>query len=230
MKKRIVSIIVASFLVLTFAASAFASTATVERTVNFRSAPSTGSNVYQTLKKGTRVEVLEDLNRYWVKASVNGKVGYVSKNYISSFAAPTSSSPLNSPSAPSSDKPSAKAEKIIQHAKNLIGVTKYKYGANQAPTLMDCSAFVKYVFGKEGISLKWGTKYLKDAGKYVAKNNLQPGDLVLFRVGSSSSIGHVGIYIGDDKMIHNSSSGNVNVSSITSGYWGSRYVTARRVL
>lgn len=230
MKKRFVSMILASLLFLTFAASAFASTATVERSVNFRSAPSTSSKVYQTLKKGTKIEVLQDLNRYWVKASVNGKVGYVSKNYISSFAKPSSSSSSSSSKSSQSGQKSAKAEKIIQHAKNLIGVTKYKYGANQAPTLMDCSAFVKYVFGKEGISLKWGTRFLKDAGKYVSKNNLQPGDLILFRVGSSSSIGHVGIYIGDGKMIHNSSSKNVNIASITSGYWEPRYVTARRVL
>jgi cell wall-associated NlpC family hydrolase len=228
LKKRFVVIIVATLCFFTFAASALASTATVERAVNFRSAPSTDSKVYQTLKKGTRIEVLQDVNKYWVKASVNGKIGYVSKNYISDFAPPSSSS--NGSNASQTGQKAAKAEKIIQHAKDLIGVTKYKYGVNQPPTLMDCSAFVKYVFGKEGISLKWGTKYLKDAGTYVARSDLQPGDLVLLRVGSSSSIGHVGIYIGDGKMIHNSSSNNVSISSITTGYWASRYVTARRVI
>lgn len=114
---------------------------------------------------------------------------------------------------------------------DLKGITHYKYGVNQAPTLLDCSSFTKYVFGKEGISLKWGTRYQKDAGTFVDKSKLQRGDLVFFRVGSSTSIGHVGIYIGNGQFIHNSPSfDGVGTSSLTTGYWSTRYVTARRVL
>lgn len=97
---------------------------------------------------------------------------------------------------------------------------------------MDCSAFTKYVFGLEGISIPWGSRVQKDKGVYVGRANPQKGDLVSFRVGSSASIGHVGIYIGNGQMIHNSPSNKdwVGITSIDSGYWNSRYVMARRVL
>jgi cell wall-associated NlpC family hydrolase len=207
-------------------------TATVERGVNFRSAPSTSSKVYKLLSKGTKVTVLEQVNSYWLKVSVNGQVGYVSTGYLNynSSAAPSAPQPSN-PVSDTSKEASAVAARIIQHAKDLKGITRYKYGANQPPTLLDCSSFTKYVFAKEGISLKWGTRYQKDAGKAVSKSNLQPGDLVFFRVGSSKEIGHVGIYMGNGQFIHNSPSlDGVGISSMETGYWSTRYVTARRVI
>ncbi|WP_438444565.1 C40 family peptidase [Gorillibacterium sp. sgz5001074] len=223
MNKKLISLSVAAMLTLGGSASAFASTGTVERGVNFRSAPSTSSTVYSLLPAGTQVNVIEKVNDYWLKISYGGKTGYVSPSYI------TYSAPAPAP-APSTDS-STTAAKVIERAKSLTGITHYEYGVNQAPTLMDCSAFTKYVFGQEGITLRWGTAYQKDAGVYVSKSNLKPGDLVFFRVGSSTSIGHVGIYLGNGQMIHNSPSADgVQIISITSGYWADRYVTARRVL
>ena len=65
----------------------------------------------------------------------------------------------------------------------------------------------------------------------VSKENLQPGDIVMFNYRGYYGIGHVGIYIGDGKMIHaeNSSTG-VIISDIFSGYYGARYVGARRIV
>lgn len=201
--------------------------ATVVRSVNFRSAPSTNSTIYANLKPGTSISVLEKVSAYWLKVEVNGKTGYLSPSYLEYGQAP---SPAPTPS-PAPSPASKTAEKVIQHAKDLEGITHYAYGVNKAPTLLDCSAFTKYVFGQEGITLKWGTRYQKDAGVFVARGDLQPGDLVFFRVGSSSEIGHVGIYIGDGRFIHNSPSfDGVGISSMTSGYWDTRYVTARRVI
>ncbi len=206
--------------------------AKVERSVNFRSAPSTSSSVYKLLQPGTPVTVLEEYNRYWLKVSVNGQVGYLSPNYISYTSTSTPSQPAAPETTPpKSEETSAVAARIIQHAQDLKGITHYEYGVNKPPKLLDCSSFTKYVFAQEGIHLKWGTRYQKDAGQYVSKSNLQPGDLVFFRVGSSSSIGHVGIYMGNGQMIHNSPSfDGVGISSIETGYWSTRYVTARRVI
>lgn len=230
MKKRIVTFIAAAALTLGFSASAFASTGTALRAVNFRSDPSTNSTVYQTLQPGTSFTVLDQANARWYKVSVNGKTGYVSANYVNVASSPAPA-PTPAP-APAPSQSGSKADKVIAGAKTLIGKVKYTYGKNEAPAVMDCSAFTKYVFAQQGVSLRWGTKYQKDAGSYVARTDLQPGDLVFFRVGSSSSIGHVGIYVGDGKFIHNSPSnkGGVGISPMTSGYWKDRYVTGRRVL
>ncbi|MFC0216209.1 C40 family peptidase [Paenibacillus chartarius] len=226
MNKRIVTMFASVAVFLSLTTTALGATGTVERSVNFRSAPSTSSSVYGLLKTGTTFTLVEKVNSYWYKISVNGKTGYVSPSYVKLNS--TSSAPAPAPASTSSTK----ADQVISNARSLLGKVTYEYGTNNAPRVMDCSAFTKYVFGQEGISLRWGTRYQKDAGSYVSRSNLQKGDLVFFRVGSSSGIGHVGIYIGNGQMIHNSPSnqGGVGITSITSGYWADRYVTARRVL
>jgi cell wall-associated NlpC family hydrolase len=211
---------------------------TVKKSVNFRSAPSTGSTVYRLLRTGTNFKVLEKVNAYWLKIEVNGQTGYVSTGYVnySTGSAPTpppTPQPSPAPSPQPTPAPSRQeiADRIIEHGKALEGITHYSYGVNRPPSVMDCSAFVKYVFGQEGISLKWGTRYQKDAGTYVSRSNLQKGDLVFFWIGSKGQIGHVGIYIGNGQFLHNSPSmDGVGISSLTSGYWDTHYVTARRVL
>lgn len=227
-KKKLMLIAASAVLSFTIASNAFAATGTVEKSVNFRSAPSTDSSVYSTLKAGTTFEVLDEVNKYWLKVSVNGKTGYVSTNYVNTDGKPAESA---KPPADSTASASTKADQVIAKALSLKGTTHYKFGVNKAPTLLDCSSFTKYVYSFVGVNLKWGTRYQKDAGSYVAKSNLKKGDLVFFRVGSSTSIGHVGIYAGNGQFIHNSPSADgVMTSSLTTGYWASRYVTARRVL
>jgi len=128
----------------------------------------------------------------------------------------------------------SKADAVIQTAKSLIGRAEYDFGTRDKRNLIfDCSSFTQYVFGKNGVDLKWGTRYQKYAGKYVSKSNLQKGDLVFFSGSSNSSkIIHVGIYIGNGNFIHilDVRGSDVHISSLTSGKWADRYVTARRVL
>src|SRR5690606_14104281 len=52
------------------------------RSVHFRSAPSVNSNIYQTLPAGKSVTVLEEVNKWWVKAKVGNRTGYLSTNYV----------------------------------------------------------------------------------------------------------------------------------------------------
>jgi cell wall-associated NlpC family hydrolase len=125
-----------------------------------------------------------------------------------------------------------KASAIISQAKRLIGKVKYKFGVNNPSKLwFDCSSFTKYVFAKQGVSLKWGTKAQSKQGTYVSKSNLRAGDLVFFSVSTPGRINHVGIYIGNGKFIHNTIGSSVNgiITSNLSSY-SKRYITARRVL
>lgn len=204
----------------------------VEKGVNFRTGPSTSSTVIGLVKAGTTFQLVETVNSYWVKVNINGQIGYLSTAYIQLGAtAPSNPAPAPTPTPAPSEQAPTIADRVIHHANNLIGVTEYKYGSNLPPTLLDCSSFTKFVFGIEGVNLKWGTRYQKDAGTAVSRSNLQKGDLVFFWTSSSGVIDHVGIYIGDGKIIHNTPSMNgVGISSITSGYWDTHYVSARRVL
>lgn len=129
---------------------------------------------------------------------------------------------------------SQKADKIIALAESLKGKVKYKFGVNNpSKYYFDCSSFTKYVFGKYGVSLKWGTKYQSKEGAYVSKSNLKKGDLIFFssQSGKSKTITHVGIYMGNGKFIHNTIGSHINgilISKLSD--YSKRYVTARRVI
>lgn len=127
---------------------------------------------------------------------------------------------------------SAKAAKVISFAKSLQGKVRYVFGVNNpSKYIFDCSSFTKYVFASQGVSLKWGSRAQSQQGKYVAKSNLQPGDLVFFSVSTKGKVNHVGIYVGNGKFIHNTIGKSVNgviVSDLSK--YASRYITARRVL
>ena len=123
-----------------------------------------------------------------------------------------------------------KANKIVSTAKKYLGY-RYVSGGSSPETGFDCSGFTSYVYKVNGYSINRTSSAQALNGKKVSKSNLQPGDLVLFRGYSGSSIGHVGIYIGGNKFIHaaNSRKG-VITTSLSDSYYAARYVTARRII
>ncbi|QGQ98987.1 NlpC/P60 family protein [Paenibacillus psychroresistens] len=126
-----------------------------------------------------------------------------------------------------------KADKIIASAQSSIGKVKYKFGANDPKQLLfDCSAFTKYIFAKQGINLKSGSTAQSKQGIYIARKNLQKGDLIFFSVSKAGKINHVGIYMGNGKFIHNTtgSTNGVTIGNLNLADYQKRYITARRVL
>jgi lipoprotein Spr len=124
-----------------------------------------------------------------------------------------------------------KAEKIITLGKKYLGV-EYRFGAPSGSTsAFDCSSFTQYIFGKNGIKLPRVSITQATIGVKVAKGSLKKGDLVFFKVAlTGNKIGHVGVYVGNNKILHTYGSTGVTYSSISSGFWKSHYLTARRVL
>ncbi|MNI53666.1 Murein DD-endopeptidase MepS/Murein LD-carboxypeptidase precursor [compost metagenome] len=126
----------------------------------------------------------------------------------------------------SSSTASSLAEKIIATGMKFEGVP-YEYGAEAGNTSsFDCSSFTQYIFEQNGVTLPRSSKEQSTAGTYVARDDLQPGDLVFFY----SPIHHVAVYMGDGKILHTYGEGGVTVTSLDSGWWDSHYTTARRVL
>jgi cell wall-associated NlpC family hydrolase len=66
------------------------------------------------------------------------------------------------------------------------------------PDAFDCSGLVQAAYRSAGVSLPRTTYSQIDAGRRVSRSELLPGDLVFFYAG----ISHVGIYVGDGRMIH----------------------------
>lgn len=133
--------------------------------------------------------------------------------------------------APQASAATSKAEKIITLGKKYLGV-KYRFGAPSGSTsAFDCSSFTQYIYGKYGVKLPRVSSNQAKKGYRVAKANLRKGDLVFFNTTrTGSKIGHVGVYVGNSKILHTYGAGGVKYSQIKTGYWKSHYVTARRVL
>lgn len=105
---------------------------------------------------------------------------------------------------------------------------RYRMGGSTKRGI-DCSGFVQLTFREQfGLDLPRSTSEQQDSGSSIQRNKLRPGDLVLFRAGSTGR--HVGIYLGNDNFVHASTSNGVMISSMNEAYWKNRYREARRVL
>lgn len=217
--------------------------------VNMRSGPGTSYSALGKSSKGDLAYII-GFNKQWYKVIWNDKICYIRSDYLTLSEAPyennaSEKSPLffrngNSTGTAVSvtvlknsanyiaGSSSSKADQIISTAKKYIGVP-YQW-AGSSPSGFDCSGFVQYVFKAHGISLNRTAATQYKHGIFVSKSNLQPGDLVFFQNTYKAGISHVGIYIGDGKFIHASSSKGVVISSLSSSYYVSHYYGARRIL
>jgi hypothetical protein len=90
---------------------------------------------------------------------------------------------------------------VVDAASSYLGVP-YQWGGTDPKTGLDCSGLTQRVFADIGIDLPRTSSQQATAGRPVANlDQAQPGDLVFFDYSSRPGIDHVGIYVGDGKMI-----------------------------
>ncbi|PWC10349.1 bifunctional murein DD-endopeptidase/murein LD-carboxypeptidase [Brenneria roseae subsp. americana] len=117
--------------------------------------------------------------------------------------------------------------KLLNQYASWKGV-RYRLGGDSRRGI-DCSAFVQRTFREQfGMDLPRSTYEQQVIGQKIQRTKLRPGDLVLFRAGSTGR--HVGIYLGNDQFVHASTSSGVMISNMGEAYWNKRYQEARRVL
>lgn len=120
-----------------------------------------------------------------------------------------------------------KVDEIGKTAAQFLG-TPYRFGG-EGLSGIDCSSFVQQVFGENQINLPRTAREQSKLGEEVAAGDLKKGDLLFFHTYASYP-SHVGIYLGDGKMIHASSGkGEVTVSNLDSDYYRSHFIGARRI-
>jgi len=97
------------------------------------------------------------------------------------------------------------------------------------PNGFDCSGFVRYVYQQHGVAMPRAVREQFRVGKNIDRGRLEPGDLVFFSTVAPGA-SHVGIVIGGDQFIHAPSErGVVRVENLSSQYWSTRYIGAKRV-
>lgn len=188
--------------------------------VNVRNLNSTESESIANLNTGNEVTIL-DKNEDWYKVKMNDeKIGYIYHSLID----------IKRDNMNVTRGSGDKLSKLYEVASSKLG-SKYVW-ASSGPDTFDCSGFTMYVYKNgAGIDLPHSSKSQSSVGTAVSKDELRLGDLVFFHTGGSSSINHVGMYIGKGNFIHASSAkANVMTSSLSEGYYQNTYVCARRVV
>ena len=183
--------------------------------VNFRSGPSTDSQILGTYNSGKSVSVLGQSNG-WTACSIDGVIGYVYSSYVRSGTITVSG---NS---------SELGNQIAQYALQFVGY-RYVWAGTSPATGFDCSGLVQYVYSHFNYSLPRVANDQATCGIAVSRAELQPGDLLGFYSGGSY-VGHIGIYIGNNQFVHASSSTTGVIVSELSGYYENRGFTARRIV
>lgn len=211
--------------------------------VNLRTGPGTAYRSIVKADLGDKAYII-GFNTGWYKVIYGQTIAYIRSDYLELTEVPyenraSEKEPLFFRNGKSTGvTPSAAAlsgsgtgstrQAIVDTAKLYLG-TPYVWGGT-TPSGFDCSGFTQYVLKQHGITIPRTTTEQYKVGTYVAKSDLQPGDLVFLQNTYRAGISHVGIYIGNGKMIHASSSKGVVISDLSSSYYMKHYYGARRVV
>ncbi len=153
----------------------------------------------------------------------------------------------------SSDSQIARAQ-ILEKSKDYLGIP-YVWGGTSSSGL-DCSGFVQSLYRQFGYNLPRTSKEQSKVGKLVSRQELLPGDLLFFDTTNARNssdittpsleisyaievangtktnvVSHVGMYIGNGKMIHASSGdGYITYADLNVSYYKNRFMNARRII
>lgn len=197
--------------------------------VNLRSGAGTSYSVLGSAEEGTSYAVVEKSGN-WYKTFYRGKTAYLYASYAAVFSIEESKD--------------EQIESVIEEGYKLIGVP-YVYGAVRlhdgkgkllagfSTQKFDCSSLMQYVFYKgAGLLLQVNTRTQIKQGEYVAKSDIQRGDLLFFtnekrqHLSGIERVGHVALYLGNDYILHTASD-YARIEKISASRW-KFYVEARR--
>ena len=138
-------------------------------------------------------------------------------------------------SARNEPAPTASASAVLTTGDSYLG-TRYTYGGSAPQTGFDCSGFVQFVYGRNGITLPRTSRQQATTGRSMPKKldgNLRAGDLLFFSQGGDV-VDHVAIYAGNDRILHSTSSGGGvrydDLATARGKWFTDRLVAVRRVL
>jgi peptidoglycan DL-endopeptidase CwlO len=139
-------------------------------------------------------------------AVIKAKLKALYKLRTEAYGSPTTASPSSHPAPPYLP---GRGGKIVDFAYAQLG-KPYVWGAD-GPGSYDCSGLVMAAYRTVGISLPHNAASQWGVVSHISRSALSPGDLVFY-----SGLGHVAIYIGNNKVIHAPQAGeNVSIASVT---------------
>ena len=119
-------------------------------------------------------------------------------------------------------------DRVVWNAQKQQG-KMYRFGGESPQTGFDCSGLTQFAFGQgAGVSLPRTAAAQYDAAVKVPRASATKGDLVFFNT-RGRKVGHVGIYLGDNKFVHAPRTGKAITTEKLEGYWGQRIVGFGRI-
>ena len=204
-------------------------------TLRLRSGPSVNDEILLTLRKNDRL-TRTGIGDNWSRVkTASGKIGYVASEYLTQTApvvrSTSSSSSSSSSSSGSGTLYSGSAGRIVELAYKALGV-RYVWGS-ESMSGMDCTGLTYWAYRQIGVSVPRSTSGYYNAGVGVSYANMRPGDVIGLDAhprDGRTSLTHVGIYVGNGKMIHASSRlGKVVLQDVKEYLsWGCKIITIRR--
>ena len=121
-------------------------------------------------------------------------------------------------------------QQILKAAYSQMG-KPYKYGGTSPDTGFDCAGFVQWCYNQSGVKVPRTSKELLRFGSQVDKDDLRPGDILIFREYRGRRTTHTGIYTGNGMFIHSPNSRDrIKESSAFDKYHQAHFLEARRVI
>ncbi len=186
--------------------------------LNIRAAADAASEKRGQLVRDDEAVLLDQAGEWAKIRTQSGIIGFVLAKYLTPVGSDTVSRGAE-----------GLADELIDVAMKLRGV-RYVYGGMSAKGF-DCSGFVGYCYDRIGIDTPRSSHEYAGIGTKVSRDALRPGDVLLWDTdgGRRTNISHVGIYLGNDKFIHASTTLRKVVVASVSGYQA-KFLGARRLL
>jgi peptidoglycan DL-endopeptidase CwlO len=202
-------------------------------TLKLREKANTDATVLTLIPEGEKLTVKKEVDG-WVKVKVDDDAGYVSSEYVDlstvykeAVSIEEEKAKLEAAEAKRNEKEQTQSNnsadravesasfdtsgsssnsslrnQIVSYALQFEG-NPYVWGGTSLTNGTDCSGFTQSVFRNNGISISRTSRTQASGGRTISISNIQPGDLIFY--GRSGTINHVGIYIGNGKVISASS-------------------------
>lgn len=198
--------------------------ATLKVNMNIRAKASVSSKRIGGASAGATFSVTKE-TASWVAITFNGKTGYLKKSYLTltyNFGTPVAVTVTTTPEQPdgtttiiSPPAGSVSGAKIVEYALQFLG-NPYVYGGTSLTQGCDCSGFVMSIYKAFGYSIPRVSRDQAKGGTEISIDSIQAGDL-LFYANSSGTINHVGLYMGNGRII-NASNEKVGITTYKYNY------------
>jgi cell wall-associated NlpC family hydrolase len=191
--------------------------------------PNTKSRVFYRVQPYEYLVVKSSRNSKWLQVLLeNGRYGFVPESAVAQLPYEVTADAAAGRSNGQQALQSRSAAALAQYSLNYVG-TPYVWGGNDMNRGVDCSAFVKNLYGRIGVDLPRTAAEQVKVGKPVQRlEDLQSGDRLYFWENKRNTIGHTGIYLGNGYFVHSSRGRGGVQTDLLTDKWLKILVAARR--